>query len=231
MPSRRPPMLRTPRGIRRFQRAILDWHRENRREFPWRRTREPYEVLVAEMLLQQTDAAKVLGVYERFLEQFPSLRELAAASPDELSCPLGAIGLFYRAGRLSRIARRILDEHGGIVPASEEALVRLPGIGRYIARSICAAAFGQKKGVLDTNVIRILDRCFGVTPKRRRAREDRDLWDLVDRLVPPSTMAEPAEWNWALLDFAAVRCTYHNPQCSSCDLSTAGCRKGGSSSA
>jgi A/G-specific adenine glycosylase len=95
-------------------------------------------------------------------------------------------------------------------------LLLLPGVGHYIARSICAAAFGQRKGVLDTNIIRILERCFGIRSSRRRPREDAAMWELVNRLVPPRTLAEPAEWNWALLDFAASLCTHYKPACALC---------------
>ena len=208
--------INTPKGIRAFQRCVLQWHEANKRDFPWRRTHDPYHILVAEVLLQQTDAPKVLPVYSSFIERFASVEDLAQADPAEVSALLSPLGLRYRAQRLIAIAQHVVHDYGGHVPDSEEMLLRLPGVGRYVARSVCAAAFGQRKGVLDTNIIRILDRCFGIRSSRRRPREDSALWDLVNRLVPPRTLAEPAKWNWALLDFAASLCTHYKPACEIC---------------
>ena len=208
----------TPKGIRAFQHCILSWHTANSRHYPWRETPDPYRVLIAEMLLQQTDAPKVVPVYSAFVERFPTIACLAQSDIAEVAELLAPLGLNYRAQRLMSIAQRILADFRGQVPSSEAQLLRLPGVGRYIARSVCAAAFGQHKGVLDTNIIRILSRCFGIRSSRARAREDSELWDLLNRLVPPRTIAAPSHWNWALLDFAASVCTHFSPDCSCCPV-------------
>lgn len=210
--------LPIPRGIRDFQRRLLSWHRDHAKDYPWRHTEDPYLVLVAEILLQQTDAPKVVPVYNSFVHRFPTIQRLAAARAGELSTMLRTLGLTYRAPRLLSIARQLIDRHKGQVPDSEEVLLTLSGVGRYIARSVCAAAFGQREGVLDTNIIRILHRCFGIRTSRTRAREDKALWDLVNRMVPPRSLCAPAQWNWALLDFASLYCSHHCPKCPDCPM-------------
>jgi A/G-specific adenine glycosylase len=217
--------IRTPKGIRAFQRCVLGWHAHNTRDYPWRHTRDPYEILVAEMLLQQTDVAKSLSVYQSFLARYPTITLLAVASIADVEALIAPIGLRYRAERLVNIARAVERECGGALPRSEDGLMLLPGVGRYIARSICAVAYDQRKGVLDTNIIRVLDRCFGIRSARPRPREDPALWDVVNRFVPPRNMCSAAEWNWALLDYAALVCTHHRPRCGPCQISrSAGCR-------
>lgn len=210
--------INTPKCTRSFQRQILEWYKLNKRDYPWRNTTNPFFILVAEMMLQQTDAPKAVPVYYSFIERFSSIKCLAQADINELSALLSPIGLKYRAQRLISISQIIVNDYEGQIPDSEELLLSLPGIGRYIARSICASGFGQKKGILDTNIIRILDRYFNIQSSLRRAREDAALWDLVNRMLPPSTLSIPAEWNWALLDFAASLCTHYKPKCESCVL-------------
>jgi len=210
--------ISTPKGIRAFQSGVLEWHQANKRDYPWRRTRAAYHILVAEVLLQQTDAPKVAPVYCAFIERFPAVEALALADLAEVSALLSPLGLKYRAGRLISIAQRVVHDYKGQVPASEELLLLLPGVGRYIARSVCASAFGQRKGVLDTNVIRILDRLFSIRSASAWPRDDLALWDLVTRLVPPRRVSEAYDWNWALLDFAATVCTHLRPSCGNCPL-------------
>lgn len=209
-----------PKDIRQFQCKLVSWYKNHKRNFPWRNTEDAYKMLVAEMLLQQTDAPKVASVYNVFFVKYPAVELLAMADIRELSQMLAPLGLYYRAPRLIMIAKRIVANYNGNIPASEKELLKLPGVGKYIARAVCISAFRQKIGVLDTNVLRILERCFGIHSTLRRAREDQALWDLVDRMVPPSTIAQPAEWNWALLDYAALVCTYRKPKCDHCSLST-----------
>jgi len=200
-----------------FRRRLRAWFRKNARQFPWRQTSNPYHILLAEVLLQKTDARKVVPVYLRMVKDFPTLQSLPAARVERLSRLLAPLGLDYRADRLRRITAALIRDHGGSVPATEEALMLLPGIGRYIARAISAQGFSQRKAVLDTNVVRVLRRFFGISSQKARARDDPQMWAVARSLLPRRS-CEAATWNWALLDFAALLCTYRRPACHICPV-------------
>jgi A/G-specific adenine glycosylase len=200
-----------------FRRRLRAWFRNNARRFTWRETANPYHILLAEVLLQKTDAPKVVLVYLRMVKDFPTPKCLAAARVERLSRLLAPLGLDYRADRLRRIGMALTSDHGGTVPASENALMSLPGIGRYIARAVCAQAFRQRKAVLDTNVVRVLGRFFGITSRRPRARDDPEMWAVAQSLLPRRA-SDAASWNWALLDFAALVCGHRHPACSICPV-------------
>lgn len=200
-----------------FQNKILDWAKQNLRVFPWRNTTDPYQIFVAEFLLQQTDAPRVVPVYNEFLLRYPDLSRLAEASLSEIADILRPLGFHYRASRLLRSVRLITQDPtwGGDIPNDESRLLQLPGVGRYIARSVCANAFDEPVAVLDTNVSRILQRFFGIKPRVARARDDRYFWDIVQKVAPSANVGL---WNHALIDFGATICTFRKPHCSECPL-------------
>jgi A/G-specific adenine glycosylase len=200
----------------RFRRRILAWWHAHRRHFPWRETTDPYRVLLAEVLLQKTDAPKVVPVYLDAVSKFPTLLVLAHADPRRLRRTLAPLGLHYRAERLRRMARGFVARFGA-VPADFMALRSVPGVGRYIASAVCSQAFGQRRAVLDTNVVRVLERCFGIRSDRARARDDPRVWDVAQRLLPRRA-SDAARWNWALLDFAAVCCRARSPDHEACPV-------------
>ncbi|MEH2226738.1 hypothetical protein [Nostoc sp.] len=138
--------------IKWFRHHLSIWGMQNLRDFPWRQTCDSYAILVAEYLLQKTDAATVVPIYKAFLLKYPTLENLAKASIDELNELLVPLGLYFRAERLYQCARIILEQYGGKIPDSEKQLLELPGIGKYTARAICSQAFSQPLAVLDTNV-------------------------------------------------------------------------------
>ncbi|MBA7595515.1 Adenine DNA glycosylase [subsurface metagenome] len=198
-----------------FHRQILTWFGQNKRRFPWRETNDPYCILVAEILLQQTDAAKVSLVYPEFIQRYPDISKLAKAEPEDLQEFISKIGLNYRAQRLVNIARDISDKFTGRIPDSEVELMKLPGAGRYIANAVLSAAFGMRTAVVDTNIVRILERFFGIRSQRPRARTDPELWSIAHSLLPRK-QADCRDWNYALIDFCALVCTHYNPKCSQC---------------
>ena len=200
-----------------FRRRLRTWFGKHARRFPWRETANPYHILLAEVLLQKTDAPKVVPVYLRMVRDFPTPESLAAARIQRLSRLLAPLGLDYRADRLRRAAAAIVKEHCGSVPANEKDLLSLPGIGRYIANAVCAQAFGQRKAVLDTNVVRVLTRFFGIHSNKSRARDDPQMWALAQSLLPRRA-SEAARWNWSVLDFAACLCTSRSPAHVICPL-------------
>ncbi len=197
-----------------FRKRLISWAENNLRDYPWRRTCEPYSILIAEFLLQRTNADKVVPIYRVFLERYPTVEKLAIAEVEALARLLKPLGLFSRAERLSQTAKIIVEKHRGKIPDSETELMMLPGIGKYTARAICSQAFGQPSAVLDTNVARILERFFGIEGGRVKSR-CKILWSQAEAIAPDT---EVGLWNLTLLDFGAIICTVRNPQCPQCPL-------------
>ena len=204
------------KNIQWFQQQLLAWAEDNLRDYPWRETKNPYDILVAEFLLQRTDADTVAPIYETFLTQYPTLEKLAYAPVDDIAELLQPLGLFFRAERLSKTARIITDQYKGEIPESEKELLKLPGIGKYTARAILSQAFNQPAAVMDTNVARIIERFFGIEGGRVKSR-CKILWSAADSIAPDRKVGY---WNLTFLDFGAIVCTARNPKCSECPLAS-----------
>ena len=202
-------------NIKWFARRLLDWAEHNLRDYPWRSTSDPYSILVAEFLLQRTDADTVVPIYKIFLDCYPSVEKLAIASVEDIAKLLQPLGLFFRAERLSETAKIIREKYKGEIPQEETELLKLPGIGKYTARAICSQAFNRSTAVLDTNVARILERFFGIQGGRVKSR-CKILWSAAETVAPD---AEVGHWNLTLLDFGALTCTARKPKCSVCPVS------------
>jgi A/G-specific adenine glycosylase len=201
--------------IKWFRKHLSQWGAANVRDYPWRRTTEPYHLLVAESLLQKTDADTVAPIYSLFLATYPTIDDLAAAELEDVAKILAPLGLFFRSQRLQDCARIILSEYEGKVPKTQAQLLKLPGIGDYSARAIGSQAFNQPLAVLDANVARILERFFGLRGERVKSR-CKILWGAADLIAPKQAVGK---WNLALLDFGALACKAQNPSCDRCPLS------------
>jgi A/G-specific adenine glycosylase len=221
-PTIRNPQSEVRNGTAPFPvaRSLLRWFRANARDLPWRRGRDPYRVWLSEIMLQQTRVETVLPYYRRFLKTLPSLRRLAEADPDTVLKLWEGLGYYSRARNLQRAAKVIVDEHGGRFPRDFEAILRLPGIGRYTAGAIASIAFGQRAAVLDGNVKRVLARWYAIDAPVDDAATTRRLWSLAERLVPAR---RPGDWNQALMELGARICTPRNPDCPACPVRRA-CR-------
>lgn len=194
-----------------FRRAVLDWFEvARRRDLPWRTTRDPWAVLVAEAMLQQTQVSRVVPRYEGFLEVFPTPRRCAEAPLAEVIRRWDGLGYNRRAVHLHAAARAIVDRHGGRVPDDLDALLALPGVGPYTARAVLAFAFERDHGVLDTNAARVLARAVSGEPMTRSAAQS-----LADDLVPGG---QAWTWNQAVLDLGATVCTKRSPRCGACPV-------------
>jgi A/G-specific adenine glycosylase len=197
--------------IARIRDGLRQWFDQNARDLPWRRTRDPYAILVSEVMLQQTQVDRVLPYYERFLERFPTVANLAAAPTAEVIRIWSGLGYNRRAVNLQRAARTVVEEHGGTFPDDPEALRSLPGIGAYTAGAVAAFAFERDVAFLDTNMRRVVNRVvFGAEP----AQESKVL-AAATVLVPPG---EGWAWNQALIEFGALQCTSRRPACIVCPL-------------
>jgi len=197
-----------------FHNQLKAWASQNLRDFPWRRTSDPYAIFIAEFLLQKTGASTAAPVYEAFISRYPTLAALAATPTEQVAVALQPLGLHFRAGRLCQSVQIILEQHNGKIPHTESKLLLLPGVGLYTARSICAHAFSQPKAVLDTNVARILERLFGLQGNRVKSR-CKLLWKAAEQVAPDKDVGK---WNLRFLDFGAIVCTAKNPRCGDCPL-------------
>lgn len=197
-----------------FRDELLAWGEKHRRKFPWRNTTDAYAILVAEFMLQKTNAPLVAPLYEKFMEQYPTVEALAEAEFIDIKNILQPLGLSFRAERLYKTAKILIEEYQSEIPNTEAELIKLPGIGKYTARSICANAFGQSKAVIDTNVARIFERFFGFEGGRVKSRCP-ILWRKAEEIAPESNVGL---WNLTLFDFGAEICTAKNPSCGDCVL-------------
>ncbi len=191
------------------QRRVLDWAAAHHRDLPWRRTRDPWRVLVAEVMLQQTQADRVVPRYEAFTAAYPDPAACAAAPLDEVLRAWSGLGYPRRARNLRSTAQRVVAEHGGQLPQDLSALLALPGIGPYTARAVLAFAFEQDVAVVDTNTGRVLARRAGERLTPARAQAAADAW------VPAG---HGWAWNQGLLDLGAERCRPKDPACSGCPV-------------
>lgn len=195
---------------RRLARTLLAWGDDVRRDLPWRRTRDPWAVLVAEAMLQQTQVARVAPRYEAFLARFPTPEACAAAPPGAIIDAWDGLGYNRRAVNLHRAATAITVDHGGQVPDRLAPLLALPGIGPYTARAVLAFAFERDHGVVDTNAARFLARA--VAGQRLTASQAQEL---ADEQVP---LGRGWEWNQAVLDLGATVCVRTRPRCDVCPI-------------
>lgn len=197
-----------------FQEALLAWWAENARDYPWRRTRDPYAVLIAEILLHRTRADQVRPIYDRTMERFPTIRDLARAPVSELQDLLRPLGLAWRVNLLADAARALMQRFDGEVPHDAAALQSLPGVGPYITAAVRCFAFGEADPILDTNTVRICGRILDI-PVTDSARRSRRFRDLLQYLIDPD---HPRDFNFALLDHGALVCISRNPRCGICPV-------------
>jgi A/G-specific adenine glycosylase len=198
-----------------LRRRVRGWFDLHGRSFPWRLTQDPYEVLAAELLLQRTRADLVSATYPKFIAAYPNANALAQADPGELVELLRPLGFLHRSRRLLEVGQALVARFGGTVPTAPEDLLSLPGVGRYVANAVLLVAFNRPRALLDPNVIRLLDRCFGVRSARARAREDVGLWELLEQVVPPRN---PRPVALGLIDLGATVCVPRRPRCGVCPL-------------
>jgi len=207
----------TPALTARARAAVLSWYDERGRALAFRGTRDPYAILVSEVMAQQTQVSRVVLAWSRFLERFPSIADLAAASPADVLREWRGMGYDRRALNLHRAARLIVAEHDGHVPRDVASLERLPGIGPYTARAVASIAFGMPVGAVDTNVRRVLGRALGGPDGLSGAQLQAAADASADR-------RRPGDWTHALMDIGATVCRPTGPRCHDCPLQ-AWCRR------
>ena len=207
--------LPAPPERRRFRSRRLTWYGRHGRDLPWRKTADPYHILVSEIMLQQTQVDRVLPKYAEWLDKYPSLGALAAAPDQEVTRTWYPLGYNIRPKRLQTIAREAVARYGGELPSDEATLRSFKGIGAYTAGAIRSFAFRERAAILDTNVARVLFRVFVGQGDRKSHAMKRDLWRLSEALVPRRHVFD---FNQALMDFGAMICVARNPRCLVCPM-------------
>ena len=198
-----------------FVGTLLEWHKRNCRDFPWRRLSDPYKILISEILLQKTRAENVVAVFNRFATKYPNAKKLSIASFSELKHEIEILGLHtQRATKLQKLAKILVTKCDGKVPNNKEELLELPGIGIYIANAVLCFAFGYDVPLLDTNIGRIIERVFTVKVAGEE-RKKHEVWEMIAEFVPEG---KAREYNYSLIDFGALVCTARNPRHDLCPL-------------
>ncbi|MBI4239036.1 MAG: A/G-specific adenine glycosylase [Deltaproteobacteria bacterium] len=202
---------------RRFRTRLLRWFAQHGRALPWRETRDPYKILVSEVMLQQTQVDRVREFYPRFLKKYPSVESLARARPLAVREAWDGLGYYARARNLHAASRAVVKNHDGRFPRDATALQQLPGIGRYTAGAVASFAHAQRAPIVDTNVARVLARVFGLGADVKRSAVQKQLWHLAETLLPRKPESIWA-FNQGIMDLGATVCTARKPQCPACPL-------------
>jgi A/G-specific adenine glycosylase len=203
------------RRKRKLHWLVSQWYEHHRRELPWRRTKDPYRVLVSEIMLQQTRVNHVAGKYWKFLKRFPTIRRLASAPTGKVIRAWSGLGYNVRAPRLHRLAKEVVEIYEGRIPDRPEALMQLPGIGRYTAHAVLSFAYHQSVPVVDTNIRRVFSRIFFRTRLSDQQIPDSLAWEIAEAILP---MKRSRDWTLALMDLGSTICTGRKPECERCPL-------------
>jgi len=206
---------RAPTTTVRLAELLLGWYDVNARRLPWRNHPDPYVVWVSEIMLQQTQVETVIPYFERWMQRFPRLADLAEASEQDVLACWEGLGYYSRARHLHQAARQVMSEYNGEVPANRMELERLPGLGRYTAAAIASMAFGKDEPALDGNIRRVMARLFDLTLPARSPQGERRLWELAAQHLPAG---RAGDYNQALMDLGAAICTPRAPHCLACPL-------------
>lgn len=198
-----------------LRRGLLRWYRRHGRDLPWRRTRDPYRVVVSEFMLQQTQVSRVEAYYHRFLQRYPTIHSLAAAPPAAVRESWEGLGYYRRAMNLHRLAQVVVARHAGVLPSDPAALERLPGIGRYTAGAVACFAYERVAATVDTNVARVIRRVFH--PRLGGGPTSRRVWATALEILPREGK-RAYEVNQALMELGALICTARVARCGRCPV-------------
>ena len=205
----------SPESRQWFRRQLLAWYRRHGRDLPWRETRDPYRVLVSEIMLQQTQVDRVLPKYHEWLKRYPTFEALAEADEREVVRTWYPLGYNIRPRRLQAIARESVDRFAGTLPDDEATLMSFKGIGAYTAGAVRSFAFGKRAAILDTNVARVLYRVFVGKGDAKSHAMKNQLWSFSRAVLPHRHVYD---FNQALMDFGATVCAARAPRCTSCTM-------------
>lgn len=211
-----------PKLAAQFGRRLRAWYRRNARDLPWRKTRDPYHILVSELMLQQTQVSRVVDYYGEFLARFPTLAHVARARPARVTEAWDGLGYYARARNLHKLAKRVTDNGRApekTLPADAESLRGLPGIGAYTAGAVSSFAYERRAALVDTNVARVLERVFAPGTAVKSAKGQRTVWAIAESILPRTGRATWVH-NQALMELGALVCTARVAHCGKCPVRT-----------
>ncbi len=207
-----------PRVLSSLRRRLLDWFDRHQRDLPWRQNRDPYRIWVSEVMLQQTQVATVIPYFQRFLETFPSIHDLARAAEQDVLRLWEGLGYYRRARDLHRAARSLAGNHDGCLPDDPAVWKELPGVGRYILGAVLSQAFDRRLPIVEANSKRVLCRLFGQSGDPTSKQVSDWLWKTAELVLPAKRVGD---FNQAMMEVGAVLCTPTAPRCDECPLSFA----------
>lgn len=200
-----------------FHKNILLWYTSNRRHLPWRKTRQPYRILLSEIMSQQTQVSRVAQFYRDWIKIFPSFSSVANASAADILRAWSGLGYNSRALRFHRLSKIVAEEYRSHLPEDPDELQTLPGIGRYTAHAVACFAFGKNIPVVDVNIKRVITRWTMKSGSESKQFSENNAWYLAEKFLPKKNAVE---WNQALMDFGALICSARNPRCCECPVSS-----------
>jgi len=200
-----------------FSELILNWYKKNKRDLPWRKTKDPYKIWVSEIILQQTQVKTGLKYYKKFLERYPSLSELASSSEIDLLNIWQGLGYYNRALNMLETSKLVEKKYNSVFPTKYDILIKLKGIGPYTAAAISSICIDEKKAVLDGNVFRILSRYYNIVTPIDTVQGKKEYQKKANILLPNKNCGE---YNQGMMDFGSIICTKHTPKCTICPINT-----------
>lgn len=197
-----------------FQQRLSKWYKKNKRDYPWRDPNNRFGIVISEILLQKTNAKKVDIIFREFVKKYPDFQSILEETDDNLKNSLKYLGLYnQKVPILKEMAKNIIEKHNGKIPSNKEDLLMIKGIGDYISGAILCFAFNKRVPIIDGNFIRILDRIFNIKSDKKNPYADKEIWKKMKDLLP---LRGYRNFNYAILDFAALICQFYKPQCRGC---------------
>ncbi len=200
---------------KRFRKKILNWSKDNLRDYPWRKKRNPYKVLISEILLTRTKAKQVVPVYNEFMERYPNVRSILNMKFEIVAELIKSLGLAFRADMLKTLSEQLKNDYNKKIPGNVNRLKKLRGVGNYCANAVLCFGMGKKRAILDANFIRIYKRVFGIRPKTKTAKSDKYFWGFAETMLPKKKYVE---YNYGILDLGGYICKNRNPECNICPV-------------
>lgn len=196
-----------------FSEEIISWYIANKRDLPWRNTKNAYKIWLSEVILQQTRVAQGMPYYNKFVSHFPTVKHLAEVPQDEVLKLWQGLGYYSRARNLQAAAQMVMSNYNGEFPDTYAEIIKLKGVGKYTAAAIASIAFNEPVAVVDGNVYRVLSRYFGISEPIDTGKGQKLFFDLANELID---IKQPANFNQAMMEFGALFCTPKNPDCNNC---------------
>lgn len=198
-----------------MQNNLINWYKENHRDFPWRKTKDPYAIWISEIMLQQTTTEAVIPYYTRFIEKFPTVKNLADANEEEVYKYWEGLGYYRRAKHLHLSAQIIVEKYHGLFPTHYQDVLALKGVGLYTAGAICSIAYGMQIPAVDGNVLRIIARQYAIQDNIALSKTQKDIYQIVEKLIHNH---DASSFNQGLMDLGATICRPKNPLCHQCPI-------------